>query len=69
MRGLDQDRTIVLSLKPRFAEGILAADRTVELRRTAPRIVVPMAELRLKLADGGYRDVATVLASGDVQVR
>ena len=38
---LDQDRMIVLSLKPRFAEAILAGTKTVELRRTGPRIVVP----------------------------
>ena len=38
-RGLDQDRMIVLSLKPGFAEAILAGDKTVELRRTVPRIV------------------------------
>ena len=37
---LDQDRMIVLSLKPRFAEAILAGTKTVELRRTGPRIVV-----------------------------
>ena len=41
MRELDQDRMIVLSLKPGFAEAILAGDKTVELRRIAPRIVVP----------------------------
>ena len=33
MQGLDQDRMIVLSLKPRFAEAILTGDKTVELRR------------------------------------
>ncbi len=42
---LDQDRMIVLSLKPRFAEGILAGDKTVELRRTEPKIVVPTQAL------------------------
>ena len=45
MRGLDQDRMIVLSLKPRFAEAILAGNKTVELRRTAPRIVAPTRAL------------------------
>ena len=42
---LDQDRMIVLSLKPRFAEAILAGTKTVELRRTAPKIVVPTRAL------------------------
>ena len=42
---LDQDRMIVLSLKPRFAEAILAGDKTVELRRTEPKIVVPTKAL------------------------
>ena len=43
--GLDQGRMVVLSLKPRFAEAILAGDKTVELRRTEPRIVVPTRAL------------------------
>ena len=43
--GLDQDRMVVLSLKPRFAEAILAGDKTVELRRTAPKIEVPTRAL------------------------
>ena len=43
--GLDQDRMVVLSLKPRFAEAILAGDKTVELRRTAPKIEVPTLAL------------------------
>lgn len=43
--GLDQDRMVVLSLKPRFAEAILAGDKTVELRRTAPKIDVPTRAL------------------------
>ncbi len=42
---LDQDRMIVLSLKPRFAEAILAGTKTVELRRTTPKIEVPMRTL------------------------
>ena len=42
---LDQDRMIVLSLTPRFAEAILSGTKTVELRRTAPRIVVPTRAL------------------------
>ncbi|WP_419846954.1 ASCH domain-containing protein [Candidatus Poriferisocius sp.] len=42
---LDQDRMIVLSLKPRFAEAILAGTKTVELRRTTPKIEVPTLAL------------------------
>ena len=42
---LDQDRMVVLSLKPRFAEAILAGEKTVELRRTEPKIVVPTRAL------------------------
>ena len=45
MQELDQDRMVVLSLKPRFAEAILAGDKTVELRRTEPKIVVPTRAL------------------------
>ncbi len=41
----DQDRMIVLSLKPRFAEAILAGTKTVELRRTRPKIKVPTRAL------------------------
>ena len=43
--GLDPDRMVVLSLKPRFAEAILADVKTVELRRTEPKIVVPTRAL------------------------
>ena len=43
--GLDQDRMVVLSLKPRFAEAILKGVKTVELRRTAPKIDVPTRAL------------------------
>ena len=43
--GLDQDRMIVLSLKPRFTEAILAGTKTVELRRTTPKIEVPTRAL------------------------
>lgn len=43
--GLDPDRMVVLSLKPRFAEAILAGAKTVELRRTAPKIDVPTRAL------------------------
>ena len=43
--GLDPGRMAVLSLKPRFAEAILAGIKTVELRRTEPKIVVPTRAL------------------------
>ena len=36
---------VVLSLKPRIAEAILAGAKTVELRRTEPKIVVPTRAL------------------------
>ncbi len=36
---------VVLSLKPRFAEAILSGVKTVELRRTVPKIVVPTRAL------------------------
>ena len=42
---LDTTRMVVLSLKPRFAEAILAGVKTVELRRTVPKIVVPTQAL------------------------
>ncbi len=45
MQGLDQNRMVVLSLKPRFADAILAGAKTVELRRTEPKIVVPTRAL------------------------
>ena len=38
---IDQDRMIVLSVKPRFARDIIAGNKTVELRRVEPKIVVP----------------------------
>lgn len=44
-QGLDPNRMIILSLKPRFAEAILAGTKTVELRRTEPKIVVPTRAL------------------------
>ena len=43
--ALDLERMVVLSLKPRFAEAILAGVKTVELRRTEPKIVVPTRAL------------------------
>lgn len=45
MPGLDPDRMVVLSLKPRFAEAILSGVKTVELRRTRPKIAVPTLAL------------------------
>ena len=36
---------IVLSLKPRFADAVLAGAKTVELRRSEPKIVVPTRAL------------------------
>ena len=42
---LDTSRMVVLSLKPRFAEAILDGVKTVELRRTVPKIVVPTQAL------------------------
>lgn len=45
MQGLDQARMVVMSLKPRFAEAILSGDKSVELRRTAPKIIVPTRAL------------------------
>lgn len=45
MKGLDRDRMVVLSLKPRFAEAVLSGVKTVELRRTVPKIVVPTRAL------------------------
>ena len=44
-QGLDSDRMIVVSLKPRFAQAILAGVKTVELRRTVPKIVIPTRAL------------------------
>ena len=43
--SLDQDRMILLSLKPRFADAVLAGDKTVELRRAEPKIIVPTRAL------------------------
>ena len=45
MGKLDQNRMVVLSLKPRFAEAILAGAKTVEFRRTTPKIEVPTRAL------------------------
>ena len=48
-----------------MAERFLVMPRGINV---GTRNRVPMAELRSKLADDGYRDVATVLASGNVIV-
>lgn len=50
---LDPDRALVLALKPRFAEAILAGTKTVEVRRLMPRITVPT--LALLYASGSVR--------------
>ena len=50
---LDPDRALVLSLRPRFAEAILAGIKTVEVRRVMPRITVPT--LALLYASGSAR--------------
>ena len=39
--ALDRDRMKILSLRPRFADAILSGVKTVELRRTEPKIRVP----------------------------
>jgi predicted transcriptional regulator len=38
---IDPDRRILLSLKPRYADAILDGSKTIELRRTRPRIEIP----------------------------
>ena len=43
--ALDRDRMMVLSLRPRFAHAILSGVKTVELRRTEPKIRVPTLAL------------------------
>ena len=43
--SLDQEWMILLSLKPRFADAVLAGKKTVELRRAEPKIVVPTRAL------------------------
>ena len=43
--SLDPNRMMILSLKPRFAEAILSGVKTVELRRTEPKISVPTRAL------------------------
>ena len=42
---IDQERMLILSLKPRFAEAILSGAKTVELRRVEPKITVPTRAL------------------------
>jgi predicted transcriptional regulator len=41
----DPSRCLLLSVKPRYAEAILDGRKTVELRRTRPRIEVPTTAL------------------------
>lgn len=43
--ALDPDRMMILSLRPRFADAILSGRKTVELRRTEPKIRVPTLAL------------------------
>jgi len=43
--NIDQKRMIILSLRPQFAVAILKGAKTVELRRTKPKIVVPTRAL------------------------
>ena len=63
---LDPSRTLVLSLKPRFAEAILSGRKTVELRRVMPRITVPT--LALLYASGPTRSlVGTCVVSSVVR--
>jgi predicted transcriptional regulator len=38
---IDPDRRLLLSLKPRYADAILDGSKTIELRRTRPRIEIP----------------------------
>lgn len=51
--SLDPARALMLSLKPRFAEAILAGTKTVEVRRVMPRITIPT--LALLYASGSER--------------
>ncbi len=41
----DSSRMLVLSLKPRYADAILAGSKTVELRRTRPNLTIPTLAL------------------------
>ena len=43
--ALDRERVMILSLRPRFADAILSGVKTVELRRTEPKIRVPTLAL------------------------
>jgi predicted transcriptional regulator len=42
---IDPDRLLLLSIKPQFADAILDGTKTIELRRTRPRIEVPTEAL------------------------
>ncbi|WP_419916663.1 ASCH domain-containing protein [Candidatus Poriferisodalis sp.] len=52
-RLVDPARALVLSLKPRFAEAILAGTKAAEVRRVMPRITV--STLALLYASGSAR--------------
>jgi predicted transcriptional regulator len=42
---IDQDRRLLLSIRPVYAEAILSGIKTVELRRTRPRVAIPTEAL------------------------
>jgi predicted transcriptional regulator len=42
---IDTTRRLLISVKPRFAEAILDGSKTIELRRTRPRIEMPTEAL------------------------
>lgn len=42
---IDTERRLLLSVKPRFAESILSGAKTIELRRTRPRLELPTEAL------------------------
>jgi predicted transcriptional regulator len=42
---IDQDRRLLLSIRPVYAEAILSGAKTVELRRTRPRVAIPTEAL------------------------
>lgn len=42
---IDQHRRLLLSIRPVYAEAILSGIKTVELRRTRPRVAIPTEAL------------------------
>jgi predicted transcriptional regulator len=42
---IDDQRRLLISVKPRFADAILDGSKTIELRRTAPRLELPTEAL------------------------